>query len=50
MSMDAFERREETYRLRMKLELAEMLRKAGSDGFTLEQSRQRLSEIYGRKI
>lgn len=48
MSMDAFERREETFRLRMRLELAEISRKAGDEGFTLEQSRKRLSEIYGK--
>ena len=49
MSMDAFEKREETFRLRMRLELAERSRQAGDEGFTLEQSRQRLTEIYGKK-
>lgn len=48
MSIEAFERREETFRLRMKLELAELSRKAGDETLTLEESRHRLDDIYGR--
>lgn len=48
MSMEAFEKREETLRLRMKLELAEKSRKVGNKSFTLEQSRHRLNELHGR--
>lgn len=50
MSIDAFERREETFRLRAKLELAETSRVAGDQTYTLEQSRLRLNEIYERKV
>lgn len=47
MSIEAFEKREELIRLRAKLELAEQSRLAGGPAFTLNESRQRLDEIYG---
>ncbi len=48
MSIDAFEKREETMRLRAKLEIAEQSRILGEPTFTLEESRKRLDAIYGR--
>ncbi|MCL2164777.1 MAG: type II toxin-antitoxin system Phd/YefM family antitoxin [Oscillospiraceae bacterium] len=48
MSIDAFEKREEAIRLRAKLELAETSRVSGEPTYNIEQSRQRLEEIYGR--
>lgn len=50
MSIDAFEKREETFRLRAKLELAEASRLAGDQTYTLEESRRRLNDIYERKV
>jgi len=44
MSIEAFERREETIKLRAKLELAEQSRLAGDPTFTVQQSRQRIKE------
>jgi prevent-host-death family protein len=49
MSVEAFEKREETLRLRGKVEAAEQFRLAGAPAYTLEQSKQRLEKIYGRK-
>jgi len=46
MSIDAFERREEIFRLRAKLEWAEASRVSGEPTYTIEQSRQKLGEIY----
>lgn len=50
MSIDAFEKREETFRLRAKLELAEASRQAGDQTYTIEESRRRLNDIYERKV
>ena len=47
MSIEAFERREELYRLKAKLAAAEKLRMAGHAGFTPEESRARLEQLYG---
>ena len=49
MSIEAFEKREETLRLRSKVEVAEQFRLAGASVFTPEQSRARLEKIYARK-
>ena len=49
MSIEAFEKREEIIKLRSKIELAEKSRIAGEPTFTLEQSKQRLEEIYESK-
>ena len=49
MSIEAFEKREEIIKLRAKIELAEKSRISGEPTFTLEQSKQRLEEIYERK-
>lgn len=46
MSIEAFERREETLRLRAKLAAAEQERLSGQPGFTVEESRRRLEMIY----
>ena len=46
MSIEAFEQREETLRLRAKLEAAEQARLSGAPTYTLEESRKRLEEIY----
>ena len=46
MSVEAFELREELYRLKAKLAAAERLRLSGQIGLTLEESRKRLEAIY----
>lgn len=46
MSVEAFEQREELYRLRAKLEAAETARRQGR-AVSLEQSREKLEAIYG---
>ena len=46
MSIEAFEQREETLKLRAKLEAAEEARLVGEFGLTLEESRKRLEAIY----
>lgn len=48
MSIEAFEEREETLKLRAKLEAAEQARLAGAPVYTLDESRARLEEIYKR--
>ena len=48
MSIDAFERREETLRLRAKLEAAEQSRQHGEATYSAEESRQRLEALYRR--
>ena len=48
MSIDAFERREETLRLRARLEAAEQSRLHGELTYSTEESRQRLEAIYSR--
>ena len=48
MSIEAFEQREETLKLRAKLEAAEQARLAGAPTYTLEESRKRLEAIYQR--
>ena len=47
MSIEAFERREELYKLKAKLAAAEELRLAGHAGVSLDESRARLEKIYG---
>ena len=47
MSIEAFERREELFRLKAKLSAAENLRIAGHEGLSLDESRARLEKIYG---
>jgi len=47
MSIEAFERREELYKLKAKLAAAEQLRLAGHKGVSLEESKARLEKIYG---
>ena len=48
MSIEAFEQREETLRLRARLEAAEAARLSGVPAYTLEESRKRLEELYRR--
>lgn len=48
MSIDAFEQREETLKLKAKLEVAEQARLSRAPTYTLEESRARLEEIYRR--
>ena len=48
MSIEAFEQREETLRLRARMEAAETARVSGAPAYTLEESRKRLEEIYLR--
>lgn len=48
MSMEAFELREEIWKLRAKLEAAEAARLAGCPTYTLEESRKLVEEIYQR--
>lgn len=47
MSIEAFEQREELYRLKAKLAAAEELRRSGHKGLSLAESRARLEKIYG---
>ena len=47
MSIEAFERREELYRLKARLDAAEQLRLAGHEGISVEESRARLERLYG---
>lgn len=47
MSIEAFEQREELYRLKAKLASAERLRADGHEGLSLLESRSRLEKIYG---
>ncbi|HCO62718.1 MAG TPA: prevent-host-death protein [Clostridiales bacterium] len=46
MSIEAFEQREETLKLRAKLEAAEQARLSGAPSYTLEESRKRLEALY----
>ena len=46
MSIEAFEEREELWRLRAKLEAAEESRLRGEKTYTLAESRARLEELY----
>lgn len=46
MSIEAFEQREETLKLRAKLEAAEQARLSGAPSYTLEESRKRLEVLY----
>ncbi len=48
MSIEAFEQREETLRLKARLEAAEQARLSGAPVYTLEESKQRLEGIYSR--
>jgi len=48
MSIEAFERREETLKMRARLEAAERSRLAGYPTYTIEESRKRLEAIYNR--
>ena len=45
---DKAEQREETLKLRAKLEAAEAARLSGAPAYTLEESRKRLEAIYQR--
>ena len=47
MSIEAFERREELFRLKAKLNAAEELRLSGHEGISLADSRAKLEKIYG---
>ena len=48
MSIEAFEQREETLKLRAKLEVAEQSRQSGAPTYTPTESRKRLEAIYRR--
>ena len=48
MSIEAFERREETLRLRAKLEAAEQSRQHGEPTYSAEESKLRLEAICAR--
>ena len=48
LAHDKAERREETLKLRAKLEAAEAARLFGAPAYTLEESRKRLEAIYQR--
>lgn len=49
MSIEAFDRREEVLRLRARLAAGEQSRLSSQKTFSLEESRGRLEEIYGRE-
>lgn len=46
MSIEAFEQREETLKLRAKLEAAEAARLSGTPSYSLAESRNKLDGIY----
>lgn len=46
MSIEAFERREEIYRLRAKLDVAEQSRLNGSQTYTLDEAFSQVEEVY----
>ena len=46
MSIEAFEEREETLRLRAKLDAAEQARLSGAPTYSLAESRKRVEAIY----
>lgn len=46
MSIEAFEQREETLRLRAKLEVSEAARLSGTPAYTLAEARKHLEAIY----
>lgn len=46
MSIEAFEQREETLKLRARLEAAEAARLSGAPTYTLDEARKQLEEIY----
>ncbi len=48
LAHDKAEQREETLKLRAKLEAAEAARLSGAPAYTLEESRKRLEAIYQR--
>ena len=48
MSIEAYERREEVLKLRAKLEAAEQSRLSRQNTLSIEESRQRLEDIYGQ--
>lgn len=48
MSIDAFERRDETLKLRAKLGAAEQSRLSGEKTYSIDESRQRLEAFYSR--
>ena len=48
MSIEEFEQREETLKLRATLEAADQARLSGASTYTLEESRKRLEAIYQR--
>ena len=48
LAHDEAEQREETLKLRAKLEAAEAARLSGAPAYTLEESRKRLEVIYQR--
>lgn len=48
MSIEAFEQREETLKLRAKLEAIEQARLSDAPAYTLEESRTRLEALYSR--
>ena len=47
MSIEAFERLEETFKLKAKLAAIEELRLSGMKCFSIQESRAKLEEIYG---
>jgi prevent-host-death family protein len=50
MSIEAFEQREETLKLRARLEAADRSRLAGDPTHTIAESRKRLETIYNRDV
>jgi prevent-host-death family protein len=48
MSIEAFEQREETLRLKARLETAEQAWRSGAPTYTIEESKKRLEAIYSR--
>lgn len=50
MSIEAYERREETLKLRAKIAAAEQARLSGQPSYSIQESRKRLEKLYGQEI
>lgn len=50
MSIEAYERREETLKLRAKIAAAEQARLSGQPSYSIQESRKRLEKLYGQEV
>ena len=50
MSIEAYERREETLKLRARIAAAEQARLSGQPSYSIQESRKRLEKLYGQEV